>query len=294
VSLNSHLLKAKTAKNDEFYTLYEDIEREMVYYHKHLKGKSVYLPCDNPRFSMFWKYFVDNFEVIGLKQVMATYLSTDSAEIWVKTAAGTTIRPLKSNGDFRSEECKGYLKSCDVVITNPPFSLFRELLDLILASEKDYILMGTLNVITYKIAFPLLQQGKMWLGVNKRIKNFKQPDGTLKSFGNIVWFTSMDHGITLPEIPLTKKYDPDKYPKYDHYDAINVDRVADIPKDYYSEMGVPITFMLKYNPEQFEIIDALNQYSTLHGPTPETRGRYLTAINGKIKYVRVVIKRKVV
>jgi len=233
---------------------------------------------------MFWKYLCDNFDYYKLRSLTATHIGLDAKVYTTHDGISVLIEPLEGDGDFRSPACRSILSKNDVVITNPPFSLFRELLNLILDEKKDYIIIGSLNAISYKIIFPLLQQGKMKLGVNKRLKYFIQPDGTLKTFGNIVWFASMGHGITLPEIPLTKEYDPDKYPKYDNYNAIEVGRVADIPKDYYGEMGVPITFMLKYNPEQFDII-GLDNYLSIDNK----RFR----INGDIKYARIVIKRKV-
>ena len=190
--------------------------------------------------------------------------------------------PLKGNGDFRSPESIEILEECDIVVTNPPFSLFREYVAQLIEYDKEFLIVGSMNAITYKEIFPLIKDNELWLGVNN-LKEFLQPDGTTKSFGNINWYTNMDHKKRNEEIVLTKKYYKEDYPTYDNYNAIEVGKVVDIPKDYDKEMGVPISFLSRYNPKQFEIINM----STMSGKS----ANYWTFIDGKAKYSRVMIKK---
>ena len=302
--LNSNLHRAKRAKNDEFYTRLEDIEREVFRYKHHFENKIIFLNCDDPEYSEFWRYFMLNFNFFKLKKLIATHYDpekpTYKLEIEYFEGMEHNIKPeyikktpLKQNGDFRSPECIELLKESDIVITNPPFSLFREFVPTLIEHNKKFLIIGNKNALTYKEIFPYIKSNELWLGFTSPL-DFKQPKGAIKKkLKNLtLWYTNLEHSKRNEELFLYKEYDSEKYPKYDNYDAINVDRVKDIPKDYYGKMGVPITFILNYNPDQFEIIDALNKYSILTGPTPETLGKYLTAINGKIKYVRVIIKRK--
>ena len=213
---------------------------------------------------------------------------------------------LDGDGDFRSSECIEILKQADIVVTNPPFSLFREYVAQLFEYEKKFIIIGNQNAITYKEIFPLLKENKMWLGNGFRGGNayFAVPkelhyaDGVydektgLVKFRNCCWYTNLDIKKRHEELELYKRYTPEEYPKYDNYTAINVDKTADIPEDYYEEMGVPITFLDKYNPDQFEIIDGIGRYSILDNKNTKKAGKYLSMIDGKAKFFRIVIKRR--
>lgn len=288
---NDSLHAAAKAKEDEFYTQLTDIENELKHYKEHFRDKTVLCNCDDPRVSNFFHYFSYNFESLGLKKLITTcYKSRDmdlfsqnesESAIWleyngdrdgdrVPSPEEIGIHELKDNGDFRSEECKELLKKADIVVTNPPFSLFREYVSQLVQFEKKFLIIGNQNAITYKEIFPLIKENRIWLGFKSGNMEFKVPkesaprktrywqdaDGQKwRSMGNICWFTNLDHKKRHEELILYKHYDPEKYPKYDNYDAINVDKVADIPCDYGGVMGVPITFLDKYNPEQFEIVE---------------------------------------
>lgn len=290
---NTNLNKAKKEKNDEFYTRYEDIELEVMKYRKQFRDKIIYLPCDDPaeKKSEFWSFFVNNFDAFGLKKLIATHYSENGKayKIWIDgdlngdgyvDDGDAQQEDLVGNGDFRSPECTEILEECDIVCTNPPFSLFREFTDWILRKNKQFLIIGNQNAFTYKEIFPLIKSDKIWTGYNM-VKNFYQPDGSIKKFGNICWFTNLKTFKRNEELILTEKYNPIDYPKYDNYDAINVNKVVDIPKDYYGIMGVPITFLNVYNPDQFEIIRFRkgNDDKDL-------------SVNGKYTYSRVLIKRK--
>lgn len=210
---------------------------------------------------------------------------------------------LQGNGDFRSDECIALLKEADIVVTNPPFSLFREYVAQLIEYEKKFLIIGNKNAITYKEIFPLLKENKMWTGYrgfSGGMWFYSEYEGkTEKVIDNkkvinvpSIWFTNLDHKKRHEELELYKKYTPEEYPKYDNCDAINVDRTADIPEDYYEKMGVPITFLDKYNPEQFEIIDGIGRYSILDNENTKKAGKYLSMIDGKAKFFRIVIKRR--
>ncbi len=291
---NSNLGAARRAKNDEFYTQLTDVEKELRHYRKHFKGATVLCNCDDPFESNFFKFFVLNFNRLGLKKLIATcYEGSAVAEYRdgkakpykavVTTVHDTTgdggvdmedvrnlfelgeneLVELEGNGDFRSEECLALLDEADIVVTNPPFSLFREYVAVLMEHQKKFIVIGSQNAITYKEFFPLLKDDKVWLG-STHPKEFIQRDGTVKKFGNICWFTNPDIKKRHEELILVKKYagHEDEYPKYDNYDAIEVSKVADIPLDYDGVMGVPITFLDKYSPDQFEIIGYSREIAT--------------------------------
>ena len=226
---NRNLNKAKQQKNDEFYTQYKDVKEEVERYADQLKGKIIFCNCDNPEQSNFYKYFYDNFDILGLKEL------------------------ISSNADFRSEESIKMLKDCDIVITNPPFSLFREYIAQLMEYDKKFLVIGSYNAITYKEVFGFIKENKIWLGVSPRSMNFKKSDGSIDVV-NASWFTNLDNRKRHEDLILYKKYTPEEYPTYENYNAINVNVTKDIPCDYNGNMGVPITFMDKYNPEQFEII----------------------------------------
>ena len=283
---NANLNKAKNAKNDEFYTRYEDIEVEVMEYKEQFQDKIVYLPCDSLK-SEFWSFFINNFESFGLKKLIATHYEKDGQSYKVWTIDGNNIiqEDLISDGDFRSPECIEILKECDIVCTNPPFSLFREFIDIIMSYNKLCLIIGNQNAFVYKGIFPLIKDNKLCTGYNM-VKQFNQPDGSIKKFGNICWFTNMKVNKCIEKLVLTKTYNPIDYPKYDNYDAIEVGRVANIPKDYDGVMGVPITFLYKYNPEQFEILGN----SSYHDGNDVADD--INFINGKKKYMRILIRRK--
>lgn len=258
---NDNLHKAKDAKNDEFYTRIEDVAEELRHYKKHFAGKVVLCNCDDPTWSAFWRYFHLNFAELGLKKLISTHYDhteptykmeyeggdDNDVEVGVKT-------PLEGNGDFRSKECLDLLDECDIVVTNPPFSLARAYAQCLREHGKQFVIIGDLNWITYKEIFPMLKDNEIWLGYSS-VKEFIQPDGTIKKFGNKLWYTNLDIQKRHEKLILWKHFTPEEYPAYLNVDnAINVDSVDNIPFDYYGIIGVPITFLSKYNPDQFEII----------------------------------------
>lgn len=236
-------------KNDEFYTRYSDIEEEVSHYKKQLEGKTIYCNCDNPLKSNFAKYFQDNFDNLKLSKLIVTGLPGIK---YVKSSSQEYYEQMVDDGDFRSSECIELLKESDVIITNPPFSLFREYLKLLVDSDKKFLVLGNQNAPIYNIINKMLVEKKFWFGYHRGKLVFDSSEGK-KTFGNIRWFTNLEVSHTK-FLELTCKYSPEAYKKYDNYDAINVDRVKDIPCDYFGPMGVPITFLDKYNPEQFEIL----------------------------------------
>lgn len=258
---NKNLIKAKVVKNDEFFTRLCDVEKEMVHYKEQFKNKVVYCNCDNPYISAFWKYFYNNFNVFKLKKLMATHLVKEDNKAYVteyslvsgRDALVLSMIPLHENGDFRSEECQRLMDEADIVVSNPPFSLFREYVATLMAHNKKFLVVGNKNAINYKDFFPLFMQNKVWFGYEK-ISSFNCPNGETQKFGNICWFTNLDTEQRNIWLNCEKHYVPEEYPKYCNFDAINVDRVTDIPADYDGIMGVPITFLDQYNPEQFELV----------------------------------------
>lgn len=261
---NNNLQAAKKAKNDEFYTQYSDIEKELQHYTRHFAGKVIYCNCDNPEWSNFWKYFHENFTRLKLKKLIASFYDPKEPAYYMEYNGGNDNNcevgvktPLQGNGDFRSPECIELLKEADIVVTNPPFSIARsDYLPQLMEYEKKFIIIGDLNWVTYKSIFPLIKDNKIWMGYNS-IKQFLQPDGTMAKFGNKLWYTNLDIPKRHEPIDLIEHYFPERYPRYDNYDAINVDKTLDIPCDYDGVMGVPISFLDKYCPEQFEIIGLL-------------------------------------
>ena len=290
-SKNSSLAKARDAKQDEFYTQLSDIEKELKHYKKHFKGKVVYCNCDDPRVSGFFHYFSYNFEKLGLKKLIATcyksaerdlFSSNDSEAAIMLEYTGDKdnnnvpdpseigIVKLKGDGDFRSEESIELLKQSDIVVTNPPFSLFREFISQLFDYEKKFIVVGSKNAITYKEIFGLIKDNRLWLGNGFSAGNayFKIPPENARNyangvydkatglvkFRNVGWFTNLDIAKRHEELILFRDYNERDYPRYVNYDAIEVGTVKDIPRDYDGEMGVPITFLDIYNPDQFEIV----------------------------------------
>ena len=274
---NANLHKAKNAKNDEFYTQLTDVAKELMHYKKHFKDKIVFCNCDDPTWSAFWKYFHLNFAELGLKKLISTHYDREEATYKMEYTGGDDNdieaglkTPLEGNGDFRNQECLDLLDECDIVVTNPPFSLFRDYVAVLMEHEKKFLIIGNKNAITYKEFFPLLKDDEVWIGCTI-VKEFLQPDGSIKKFGNIGWFTNLDVAKRHEKLILWKNYTPEEYPTYDNYDSINVNKVSDIPCDYNGVMGVPITFMDKYNPEQFEIVGLLQSSTNEQAGIPNLR-----------------------
>ena len=261
---NKNLHKANKAKNDEFYTQLSDIENELGHYKKHFKNKIVFCNCDDPEESNFWNYFALNFEFLGLKKLVSTHYEKEKPSYKLEIVKDinkdgkinkldTIKTPLKQNGDFRSPECIEIMREADFLVTNPPFSLFREYVAQLVEYKKKFIIIGNQNAITYKEIFKLIKDNKLWLGYTCP-KEFLQPDDSIKKFGNICWFTNLKTKKRNEDLILHKVYDKEEYPKYDNYDAINVNKVKEIPMNYKGVVGVPITFLHKYNPKQFKIV----------------------------------------
>lgn len=335
---NSALNAAKRNKQDEFYTQLADVENELRHYRNHFRGKVVYCNCDDPYVSSFSEYFTKNFDFLGLKKLITTcyksrrmdlFSQEDSEEaIKLEYAGGAPnslpkpadigVTPLHDDGDFRSQECLDLLKEADIVVTNPPFSLFREYIAKLIEHEKQFLVLGNQGAITYKEVFPLFKENKLWLGVQSGDMAFKVPDHyepresrywvdesgqKWRSFGNMCWYTNLDHNKRHEEIILVQRYKGNEsaYPKYANHDAIEISRTQDIPCDYSGAMGVPITFLTKHNPEQFEIIGSSR---TLGLPMSEVAERgtyqqggprfYISNGDGTYRrmYDRIVIKRR--
>jgi len=285
---NETLKSAKRNKNDEFYTQLSDIENEVSKYKDFFKNKVVLCNCDDPRVSNFFHYFSYSFEHLGLKKLITTCYKSKNMDLFsqndseqavyieyygdkngnrIPDVSEIGVKPLKGDGDFRSDECIELLKQADVIVTNPPFSLFREYVEQLIKYNKKFLIIGNKNAITYKEIFKLIKENKMWLGyrnINKDMWLFL-PDDTEnyekiidgKKYKHIMacWFTNIETTKRYEELDLYKKYNPEEYPRYENYEAINIDKVEDIPIDYDDVMGVPITFLDKFNPNQFEIVD---------------------------------------
>ena len=324
---NDNLHKAKRAKADEFYTQLSDIENECKHYWEHFKGKTILCNCDDPRVSNFFRYFSLNFEHLGLKKLIATCYKNQDIDLFSQESSEKAVyiiyegdkngnrqvddnelevKELQGDGDFRSKECIELLKEADIVVTNPPFSLFREYVAQLIEYEKKFLIIGNKNAITYKEIFKLIKENKMWIGsmpmsndllfrlpkeASEELVNTKKQgsayrivNGEVLGRSSSIWFTNLDHKKRHEELILYKNYTPEEYPKYDNYDAIEVGKVVNIPQDYDGVMGVPITFLDKYNPEQFEILGLDDHRVQWRGRGPE--------INGKCVYRRIIIKKK--
>ena len=303
-SKNANLSNAKKQKKDDFFTQLHDIENELKHYRNHFKNKIVFCNCGDDENTNFFRYFYLNFEFLGLKKLLCTafknkensdsdangssssyYLEVNKQNFFLPSyneerqnynwdETKILRKPLKENGDFRSQECIDLLKQADVVVTNPPFSLFREYIAQLIEFDKKFLIIGNINAVTYKDVFPLIKENKIWLGYNP-VKSFKDSEGQIKKFGNVLWFTNLDIEKRHEDLILFRKYNSRDYPKYDNYDAININKTVDIPIDYDGAMGVPITFLDKYNPEQFKIYDLVRP-----------------KINGKQFFRRLLIKKK--
>ena len=308
---NTDLHKAKYNKNDEFYTTYEDIEKELSHYN--FKNKIIYCNCDDYRQSNFVTYFIANFDKLGINKLFTTcFIKGSNGLKFEFDGVNNSVVALDNDGDFRSEECIEILKQSDIIITNPPFSLFRQFVKTLTDYDKQFIILGNMTAITYKEIFPLIRDNKLWYGatIHSGDRKFYIPDDyPLKAntcgidennkrfirVKGVRWFTNIDYKEKHQNLILSKKYNEQDYPKYENYDAINVNKTKDIPIDYNGVMGVPITFIDKYNPEQFEILgmsaswdnsDAMKQIRTSktkkHGPI----------LNNKEIYRRIFIKKQ--
>lgn len=326
---NKNLQEAKSNKKDEFYTQLTDIERELKYYKKHFKDKVVYCNCDDPRVSNFFHYFSYNFEKLGLKKLVATCYKNQNMDLFSQNDAEQAIfleytgdkngnnipdpseigiEKLKGDGDFRSKECIELLKQADIVVTNPPFSLFREYVAQLIEYDKKFVIVGHQNAISYRDIFKLIKENKLWLGygfkggaahfINKHYEDYAtagdHKEGMIRVSG-VHWFTNLDISKRHEDLILYKNYNTEEYPTYDNYDAINVDKTKDIPMDFDGVVGVPITFLDKYNPDQFEILGL----SASAGYNAEIVGIPFLGdkdarplINGKNTYARIFIKNK--
>ena len=318
------LRDARRQKKDEFYTQLSDIENELRHYKSHFKGKTVLCNCDDPRVSNFFHYFAMNFEAFGLHRLITTCYKNQDADlfsqndseqaVWLEYWGDKNgnrvpdpeeigIKPLKGDGDFRSQECIELLKQADIVVTNPPFSLFREYLAQLIEYDKQFLIIGNMNAVTYKEVFPLVQANKVWFGasIHSGDREFGVPqDYPLNAAGwrvdeegrkfirvkGVRWFTNLDIPKRHDPLLLYRTYSPELYPQYDNYPAINVDKTADIPLDYDGIMGVPITFLDKYCPDQFEIV-GLDRYV----PDNPHYGHRFT-LQGKETYARILIRRR--
>ncbi|MDO4228507.1 MAG: adenine-specific methyltransferase EcoRI family protein [Capnocytophaga sp.] len=321
---NSNLHKAKKGKNDEFYTQLSDIENELKHYKAHFKDKVVYCNCDDPRVSNFFHYFSFNFESLGLKKLVATCYKSQEIDLFSDNSSEKAVyliyegdknhnatpddteievKHLKGDGDFRSKECIDLLKEADIVVTNPPFSLFREYVAQLVKYDKKFLIIGNVNAISYKEIFKLIKENKLWLGpsISSGDREFGVPDNyPLNAAGyriddngkkfikvkGVRWFTNLDHDKRHEELVLYKTYNENDYPKYDNYNAIEVSKTKDIPMDYAGYMGVPITFLDKCNPDQFEIL-GIDRYIE---DNPNYGKRF--SLNGKEVYARIIIKNK--
>lgn len=335
---NAVLSNAKKNKKDEFYTQLADIENELRHYKHHFKDKVVFCNCDDPRVSNFFRYFALNFKHLGLKKLITTCYKNNEPDLFSQNNAERAIylvyegecngdgvpdpekigiHYLKGDGDFRSRECIELLEESDIVVTNPPFSLFREYVNILMKYNKKFLIIGRMSSLHYSEIFPLIKQNKIWVGfgfnlsmiyktpyenteeANKKYVRSKgyNPDDNYIKVPAVLWFTNLDHDKRHQDLIIYKKYDPKLYPKYDNYDAIDVKEVADIPIDYDGIMGVPDTFIGQYNPDQFELVGlGCGNLAKLIGITKNYRGRTDLAltIDGvqKCPYSRVLIRKK--
>ena len=342
---NKSLSSAKNNKEDEFYTQLPDIEKELKYYRNHFKDKVVYCNCDDPRISNFFQFFALNFEKYGLKKLITTCYKNQERDLFSTNNSESAIyleyngdkngnnlpdieeigiKPLKGDGDFRSKESIDLLAQADIVVTNPPFSLFREYVAQLIEHNKKFVIIGHQNAISYREIFKLIKENKLWLGygfrggaghfINQHYEDYAtatdRKEGMIRVSG-VHWFTNLDITKRHEDLILYKNYTPEEYPMYENFEAINVNKTKDIPFDYKGLMGVPITFLDKYNPEQFEIIGLGISNSGLEigvQPYKEEHKKYrkeiqkrgavdgdlYMMINGEVNvpYARIIIRNK--
>ena len=322
---NTNLNQAARNKNDDFYTQLPDIENELKHYKSHFNDKVVYCNCDDPTVSKFFHYFSYNFKHLGLKKLITTCYRNQELDLFSQHDAEKAIKleydgfrdgdqvpniedigitELEGDGDFRSEECIELLKQSDIVVTNPPFSLFHEYVTQLIEYEKKFIIIGHQNAITYKEIFPLIKENKMWLGFGFKggaahfISNYTdyatatdRKEGMIRVSG-VMWYTNLDHNKRHEEMILYNRYKSEDYPHYDNYDAIEVSYTKDIPEDWPGVMGVPITFLTKYNPNQFEIVGMAEDNGRHQSGGVWLGGSLKCMVEGKAKFKRVFIRNR--
>jgi len=320
---NNNLHKSRAGKTDEFYTQISLIEQELKHYKECFKDKVVYCNCDDPYISHFFLYFFNKFQQLGLKKLITTCYKNQNMDLFSQNDSERAIyleyygdkngnntpnpkeigvKELKKDGDFRSKESIELLKQADIVVTNPPFSLFREYISQLIDFDKKFIVLGNQNAVTYREILPLFIDNKIWLGYNSGHFWFRVPDDyevketdfkidedgkKWRRMGNICWYTNIDVDKRHENMTLFRNYTPENYPKYDNYDAINVDKTVDIPCDYFGIMGVPITFIDKHNPEQFELLGDSRYHDG------QDFSDDINVINGKNLYRRLLIRRSI-
>lgn len=322
MATNKNMNKAKDEQNDEYYTRLVDIENELKHYRSHLSGKVIYCNCDDPEWSNFWNYFKLNFEFLGIKKLVAThYDKVESTYKLEYDGIDTVQTPLVGNGDFRNQECIDLLQEADIVITNPPFSLFRDYMAQLIEYNKSFLIIGPSTAIHYKEIFPLLKENKVWIGYKsmtsdmlfnvsdefaewlvqnkKKGSGYKIIDGEIKGRSQCIWYTNLDITKRHEEFIAFKPYDPAIYPTYSNFDGIDVKSVNDIPIDYDGYMGVPDSFMDVYNPEQYELCgmstgDTAKQIGVQKNYRGRTDLAFKDPVTGKDKcpFSRIIIRRK--
>lgn len=310
---------ARWNKKDEFYTQLIDVEKEMEHYLCHFVGSRVYCNCDDPKESMFWTYFHSNFSRLGLNHLVATHYQPNGVSYRMDYMGGNDLdisvgvsSVISGDGDFRSEACVSILDECDIVVTNPPFSMFREYIDILMQHQKKFLILGNMNALNYKNIFPLIRDNRLWYGatIHSGSREFRVPkeypmDASgvrVDECGNqyirvkgVRWFTNMDYTMRYQPLVLSCHYTPDKYPKYDNYDAINVDKYKEIPMDYDGVMGVPITIVDFFCPEQFEIIGmtaSWDESPSMQMIKTSKQKRHGPILNGREMYRRILIRKK--
>lgn len=299
MATNANLQYSRREKQDEFYTQYSTIEEELWFYKEHFKNKTIYCNCDNPKFSQFWAFFYNNFNKLKLKTLYSTYLS-DSPLLYIYDGKSVTVQKINGNGGYDSKECLKILDKSDLCITNPPYSLFKNYMNLLINKNKKFIVLGNLNSATYTNIMPLITQRKIWLGVNSGHYWFKVPSWyeekktdfkideqgqKWRRMGNICWYTNLDIPEMHKDIHLSSKFS-DKYPNCTNLDAIFIKYVAEIPDDYFGNMAVPITILPKLSPEQFELLGFDRELT-------KDNSRVKLLINGieKTQYARLIVRR---
>lgn len=299
MATNANLHYSKKEQEDEFYTQLSTIEEELVFYTSHFMKKTVYCNADNPKYSQFWKYFKEHFHELGLKKLYATYLD-DAPFLYCYDGVAVEEKAIE-NGSFDSSDCLQILNDADIVVTNPPFSQFKSYMDMLINCQKQFLILGNLNSVTYANIMPLISSGKVWLGINsghywfkvpswyeEKRTDFKIDDNGQKwrRMGNICWYTNLDIPQRYSDIPLDKSFSEDDYDNCTNVDSIFIRYVADIPKDYNGKMAVPITILPKLSPNQFTLLGFDKELTS-------NKGRVRIMIDGqeKVQYARAIIRR---